>query len=106
LSSFGPFVPFDAFWLALTAVLVTSARAHALLRHRHPDVWHAMDSPPYLPRRGLAGAAALTRFYWSPRVGALGDADLLRWARSLRFSQVCLAAVLVVLYQRAWAALG
>lgn len=96
------FVPFDAFWIALAAVLVASARAHSLLRHRHPEVWRALDSPSYLPRRGLAGAAALTRFYWSPRVRGLGDPDLLRWTRSLRFSQVCLAGVLIVLYVRTW----
>jgi len=91
------FVPFDAFWILLAALLVASARILALLRSGHRDVWMELGCPTMLPRSG-SSAAGLTRFYWSRRVGALGDPDLSRWVRALRILQLMLAGVLAALW--------
>ena len=93
-----PFVPFDAFWIVFAALLVASARILLLLRSGHPEVWEELGRPTLLPRGGVGRNAALTRFYWSRRVGGLGDADLRRWVVALRVLQLILAAVLVVLW--------
>jgi hypothetical protein len=93
------FVPFDAFWLALAALLVASAGSLARLRSRHASLWQELGSPRFLPTRssGLASSTALTRFYWSRRVADLGDPSLTRWVTALRCGQIALAAVLVAL---------
>jgi len=93
-----PFVPFDAFWIVLAALLVTSARTLGLLRSGHRQVWEELGCPTLLPRGGVGRSAALTRFYWSRRVGALGDPDLRRWVVALRALQLLLAGVLAVLW--------
>lgn len=94
------FVPFDAFWILCAALLVASARALALLRAGHPGVWQELGRPALWPGLRLRASAALTRFYWSPRVAALGDARLHRWVTVLRVLQLLLAAVLLVFYAR------
>ncbi|MCP5055267.1 MAG: hypothetical protein GY937_00940 [bacterium] len=95
-----PFAPFDAFWILLSAVLVTSARILRLLRHGHWEVWVELGRPTLLPRGGVGASAGLTRFYWSRRVRGLGDSDLRRWVITLRVLQLLLAAVLIVLWSR------
>ncbi len=95
-----PFVPFDAFWIVLAALLVASARILARLRSGHPGVFEELGRPTLLPR-GVGPSAALTRFYWSRRAAALGDADLLRWVRALRVLQLLFAGVLAALWT-AW----
>ena len=92
-------VPFDAFWLGLSALLVASAGSLARLRDRHAAVWQQLGSPTFLPTRGLAASAALTRFYWSRRVGDLRDPGLTRWVTALRVLQLAFAAVLLTLAQ-------
>ena len=95
-----PFVPFDAIWITLGSLLVTSAGCYARLRHRHPAVWYELGCPRILPTRSLAPSAALTRFYWSRRVTALADPSLHRWVLALRVQQVFLATGLAVMAQR------
>ena len=92
------FVPFDAFWLLLSALLVTLARILQMLRGRHQALWEELGRPGLLPRAGLASSAKLSRFYWSRRVGALGDSELHRWVLALRVLQLLLAVVLVHLW--------
>ncbi len=93
------FVPFDAFWIVLAALLVTSARVLARLRVCHPDLWAALGRPRMVPRSVMA-SSELTRFYWSRAPRALGDPDLFRWVRTMRVLQVLLAGVLGVLWAR------
>lgn len=88
------FVPFDAVWITIASLLVTSAGCLARLRFGHPTLWHELGRPNLLPGRSLAPSAALTRFYWSRRVATLGDPSLSRWVTALRVQQVLLAAVL------------
>lgn len=95
-----PFAPFDAFWILLSALLVTSARILRLLRHEHWEVWVELGRPTLLPRGGARRSAGLTRFYWSGRVRGLGDSDLRRWVVGLRVLQLLFAAVLIVLWHR------
>lgn len=90
------FVPFDAFWILVAALLVTSARILMLLRSHHGLVWQGLGRPGLLPR-GLGPSASLTRFYWSRRVAELGDPALARWVQALRCLQILLLIVLVVL---------
>ena len=92
-----PFVPFDAFWTLLAALLVTLARILVLLEQRHPALWDELGRPGLLPRSGLARSAQLTRFYWSRRATALGDRELARWVNLLRVEQLLLAGVLAYL---------
>lgn len=95
-----PFAPFDAFWILLAALLVTSARILRLLRDGHWEVWVELGRPTLLPRGGAARSAGLTRFYWSRRIRGLGDSDLRRWVVALRVLQLLLAAVLIVLWSK------
>jgi len=96
------FVPFDALWLATAAVLVAAAGSLARLRETHRALWEELGRPGMLPRRGLAGSAALTRFYWSRRVARLGDPTLSRWVTALRAGQLALAGVQVALCVQIW----
>ena len=89
------FVPFDAFWIVLAALLVTLARILVLLRSRHQETWEELGCPTLLPHRDLVRSAALTRFYWSRRALALGDPELCRWVVTLRVLQLLFAAVLI-----------
>lgn len=91
------FTPFDAFWILVAALLVTTARILVLLRSGHPELWEELGCPTLLPRRGIGRSAALTRFYWSRRVGELDDPALCRWVTALRVLQLFLASVLGVL---------
>lgn len=95
-----PFVPFDAFWILFAALLIASARILQLLRSGHPELWEELGRPTLVPRGGVGRSAALTRFYWSRRIGGLGDADLRRWVVALRILQLLLAGVLGVLWLR------
>jgi len=89
------FVPFDAFWMLVAALLVTSARIPALLRGRHRALWWELGRPGLLPQRSLGRQAALSRFYWSGRVRDLRDPQLRRWVTAHRTFQLLLAATLV-----------
>ncbi len=91
------FVPFDALWLAVAAVLVASAGSLARLRAHHTGLWLELGGPGMLPRQGVSTCAALTRFYWSRRVGRLGDPSLSRWVTALRAGQLGLVAVQLTL---------
>ena len=99
------FVPFDAFWLALAALFVALAGTLARLRSHHPLLFEELGRPTLLPRQGIAGSAALTRFYWSRRGLGTGDATLTRWLTAVRALQVLLAGVLAVLWTR-WLSTG
>jgi hypothetical protein len=92
-----PFTPFDAFWILVAALMVTTARILVLLRSGHPGLWEELGCPTLLPRGDIGRSAALTRFYWSRRVGELGDPALRRWVTALRVLQLFLATVLGVL---------
>ncbi|MDJ0786575.1 MAG: hypothetical protein QNK05_07175 [Myxococcota bacterium] len=94
------FVPFDAVWISIAALLVTSAGCHSRLRVRHPVLWHELGRPGLLPGRSLRPSASLTRFYWSGRVASLEDPSLSRWVTALRVQQVFLYTVLLVLFVR------
>ena len=96
--AFPPFVPFDAFWLLLAGILVCLARILALLRSRHRSVWTQLGCPSLLPRAGIANSTALTRFYWSRRIAALGDPELQCWVILLRVLQLLLAFVLAAFW--------
>ncbi|MCP3985238.1 MAG: hypothetical protein GY723_12685 [bacterium] len=95
-----PFVAFDAFWILLAALFVTSARILMLLRTSHQEVWIELGKPTLLPRGGVGRSAGLTRFYWSRRSTGLGDPDLHRWIVALRILQLLLAVVLGVLWSK------
>ena len=95
-----PFTPFDAFWILLSALLVTSARILVLLRSGHRELWVELGRPTLLPRGGVGRSAGLTRFYWSRRTRGLDDSDLRRWVVALRVLQLLLAAVLIVLWSK------
>lgn len=99
------FVPFDAFWILVAALLVTLARILALLRSRHPEVFEELGRPGLLPGSSVARSAKLTRFYWSRRAQALADPELRFWVLALRVLQLLLA-VLLVAFWAAFAATG
>jgi len=94
------FVPFDAVWITIASLLVTSAGCLTRLRLVHPTLWHELGRPQLLPGRSLAPNAALTRFYWSRRVAALDDPSLARWVTALRVQQLLLAGVLSLMTWR------
>ncbi|MEM7410026.1 MAG: hypothetical protein AAF430_07330 [Myxococcota bacterium] len=94
-----PFVPFDAFWLCLACLLVSSAGCLRRLRRHHPQVWDALGQPGFLPFGNWSGSRSLTAFYWSGQPARLPDPTLHRWVLAQRTGQLCLAMVLVALVQ-------
>ena len=90
-------VPFDAFWLCVSTLLITSAGSLARLRKYHPRVWIQLGQPRLLPFGNWEGSRALSGFYWSRRPARLGDPTLARWIWAQRAGQLALLVVLAVL---------